>query len=137
MKKLIAYFLLLTALANISSNCKKSKVDPHTPPDVVLKTGGNYVSGDKTVNKKDSVLVGITATKTEDDLKSYNVTPYYDGATTGTSFFDYKMNDNEKQGYSKDLYIVARNQSGSEKWVFSIVDRDGNITQKTIVLTVQ
>ena len=136
MKKIKTFFYLSITAILLSASCKKAKVDPHVPPDVVFKTEAAYTSADKTVHKQDTILVGITATKTEDDLKSYNVSYYYDGGTSSTTFFDYKMADNEKTAYSKDIKIIARNVAGSEKWVFSIVDRDGNITQKTIVLTV-
>lgn len=133
MKHYFSFALL--SLFLISASCKR-KVDKHIPPDVSFKSGGNYVDGDRTVHKKDTILVGITATKTEDDLKSYNVSYYYDGASKGTTFFNYVMTSGEANSYSKDIKIGARDQVGSEKWVFSIVDRDGNITQKTILLTV-
>jgi hypothetical protein len=135
MKKLTQLLFIAATTLLFSFSCKK-KADPHVPPDVVLKTGGSYINGDRTVHKKDTLLVGITATKTEDDLKSFNASYYYDGATQGTTFYNYLMGGNEKESYSHDIQIVTRNQAGSEKWVFSIVDRDGNITQKTIVLTV-
>lgn len=135
MNKLNIFLAILLSLAFYT--CKKKKADPHIPPDVVLKTGANFITGDVTLSKQDTVWVGITATKTEDNLKSYNVSYAYDGATTTTTFFNYLMTANEYESYSKDIQIVTRNQNGSEKWVFSIVDRDGNITQKTILITVQ
>ena len=127
--------MLVVTITLIS--CKKKKVDPHVPPDVVFKTGGIYTSGDRTVNKKDTITVGITATKTEDDLKSYNVSYAYDGNATSTTFYNYLLTTDEATGYDHDVQIVARNQAGTERWIFSIVDRDGNLTQKTIILTVQ
>ncbi|MBA3665255.1 MAG: hypothetical protein H0W61_13740 [Bacteroidetes bacterium] len=135
MKNILSLFILSFVL--LFFNCKKKKVDPHVPPDVVFKTGGKYISGDVTKAKKDTLTVGITATKTEDNLKSYNVSYAYDGASTTTTFFNYLMLESEYEGYSKDVQIITRNQAGSERWVFSIVDRDGNITQKTINITVQ
>lgn len=134
MKKIIT-FLILAVIA--FTNCKKKKADPRVPPDVAFKTGGKYISGDLTTKKQDTLLVGITATKTEDNLKSYNVSYAYDGAQTTTTFFNYYLAESEYGGYSKDITIITRNQAGSERWVFSIVDRDGNITQKTINITVQ
>jgi hypothetical protein len=133
MKKII---VLLPLLFLMGFSCKKKKADPHVPPDVEFKTGGNYVSGDKAIAKGDTILVGIIATKTEDDLKSYNVSFYYDGNTSGTTFHNYLMTSGEAESFSQDIRIGARNTAGNERWVFSIVDRDGNITQKTIVLTV-
>ncbi|MGZ3901910.1 MAG: hypothetical protein ACXVNO_06815 [Bacteroidia bacterium] len=134
MKKIIT-LILLSCLFFV--NCKKKKVDPHVPPDVTFKTGGKYISGDVTRAKNDTMMVGITATKTEDNLKSYNISVAYDGASTTTTKFNYLMLESEYEGYSHDYQLITRNQAGSERWVFSIVDRDGNITQKTINITVQ
>ena len=135
MKTTIAHLIACTLII-ISFSCKKKK-DAHVPPDVVFKTSTGYTYADATVAKGDTIKVGITATKTEDDLKSYNASYAYDGAVTTTTFFNYYLQASEYLSYSKDLDIPVRNQAGSEKWVFYIVDRDGNITQKTITLTVK
>lgn len=134
--KTVFLFGTLIVLMTLNSGCKK-EVDAHIPPDVVFKTGVGYTYTDATVGMQDTLLVGINATKTEDDLKSYNVSYAYDGASSTTTFYNYLMTEAEYIGYSHDVEIVTRNQAGIEKWVFSIVDRDGNITQKTIVFTVQ
>ena len=139
MKNLTRFYqisLMMVSIIIIVASCKKTK-DAHVPPDVVFKTGTGYTSADATIAKNDSIKVGITATKTEDDLKSYNVSYAYDGTSTTTTFYNYYLQSSEYNSYSKDIEIHARNQTGSEKWVFSIVDKDGNITQKSITLTVQ
>ncbi|MCB0395214.1 MAG: hypothetical protein KDD36_01090 [Flavobacteriales bacterium] len=128
--------LVMLALTVSFFSCKKEK-DAHVPPDVVFKTSAGYTSADATVGQGDTLLVGIVATKTEDDLKSFNVSYAYDGASSTTTFHNYFMTSSEYEGYSADTEIITRNQVGTEKWVFSIVDRDGNITQKTLILTVQ
>ena len=135
MKTKILIVILMPLMMAFS--CKKKKADPHVPPDVTLKTGGKFISADCTLPKQDTVWVGITATKTEDDLRSYNASYAYDGAANTTTFFDYKLQASEYESYSKDLQIITRNQNGNEKWVFTIVDRDGNVTQRTINITVQ
>ena len=136
MKKLVAVFCIGGALL-FFVDCKKKKVDQHIPPDVSYKSGTKFITGDCTLPKQDTVWIGITATKTEDDLKSYNLSYAYDGAGTTTTFFTYYLNSSEYNSYSKDVQIITRNQAGSEKWISTIVDRDGNITQKTILITVQ
>jgi len=129
--------LVIAGTSLFLMNCKKKPVDAHVPPNVTYKTGGKFISDNCTLPKQDTVMVGMTATKTEDNLKSYNVSYAYDGASTTTTFFNYYLAEAEYNGYSKDVTIITRNQAGSERWVFSVVDRDGNITQKTIVITVQ
>ena len=132
------YIIGLTSLVMVllMTSCKKDK-DPRIPPDMVFKTGSGYISADAVVNLQDTLTVGIIATKTEDDLKSFNVSYAYDGSATTTTFYNYYLQSSEINSYSHDVQIITRNQAGSERWVFSIVDRDGNITQKSITLTVQ
>lgn len=137
MKKIHLFSMLILVLSLFGNSSCKKEVDPHTPPDVVFKTDAGYTFADAMVGMQDTLLVGIIATKTEDDLKSYNVSYAYDGATSTTTFYNYLMTASEYNSYSHDVEIVTRNQPGTEKWVFSIVDRDGNITQKVLNLTVQ
>lgn len=134
MKKLL--FLLCSSVLLLAAGCKKEK-DAHIPPQMDLRTGGNYTSADRTVMHGDSVLVGVVITKKEDDLKTYNISYAYDGASSTTTFYNYVMTTAEYNGYSKDTWIHTRNQAGTEKWVFTVTDRDGNLAQKSITLTVQ
>lgn len=130
-------YIIIILLVLSAISCKKGKADPHIPPDVELRSGTKFITSDCTLGKQDSVWVGISAHKTEDDLKSYNVSYAYDGVSTTTTFFNELLKSTEYYNYAKDVMIVTRNVAGTERWVFSIVDRDGNITQKTINITVQ
>lgn len=139
MKKVITLSIL--ALVLIGASCKKKStssagVDPRVPPEMTFKTGGKYVSADKTVNKLDTVLVGVIVTKTEDNLTSFNASVSYDGSTTTSSFFNHHLSSLEYESYIVDVTYYVRNQAGKETLTYTIVDRDGNITKKTIVLTV-
>lgn len=136
MKANTVIFSLVTTVLFVTGACKK-KVDQHIPPDVVLKSAAGYTYQDGTVGLQDTLIVGVTVTKTEDDLKSLNLSYSYDGSSTKTTFYNYAVADNEKEGFSKDVDIVTRNQAGTEKWIVTVVDRDGNITQKLFTLTVQ
>lgn len=125
----------------IIAACKKKEteqsVDPRIPPDMVLKTGGNYIFKDTVVQKLDTILMGVIITKTEDNLTSFNASYSLDGATSTTTFFNHQCLSSEYTGYTTDVTYYTRNQAGSEKIILSVVDRDGNITKKSIVLTVQ
>ncbi len=131
--KTITLMLAVAAVTFLLTSCEK---DAHTPPDLVFKTGVGYASADVTVTHIDSLLVGITATKTEDELKTYNISYAYDGTTTTTTAYNYTLTSSEEDSYSKDYQVITRNQAGTERWVFTITDRDGNIASKTINLTV-
>ena len=130
---------LKTILATLSavfiiSSCEKDK---HIPPDVSLKTGATYVSDDATVQKDTTINVGFVAEKTEDELKTFNISYAYDGAATTTTAETFTLSSSEEEHYEKDYTITTRDVAGTEKWIFTITDRDGNIAQKQIVLTVQ
>ena len=127
---------ILIFLSSAFSACKK-ETDPRIPPDVRFKSGTPYLSGDTSVHKLDSLIVGVKATKTEDDLKTFNVSVSYDGRTDTETKFNEVLAVGQRESYEKDFWIHARDTSGSEEWIFSVVDRDGNITQKKILLTVQ
>jgi hypothetical protein len=139
MKK-VTLFLVFASILIVFS-CKKKTAaqgtDPRVPPNMTLKTGGKYISKDTAVHKLDTILIGAIVTRTEDNLTSFNGSVSYDGATTTTSFFNHQCSSAEYPGYSVDLNYYTRNQTGTEKLTLSIVDRDGNITKKTILLTVQ
>lgn len=127
--------VLFTASVVTLSSCKKEE-DERVPPDLAFNMTAGYTFADKIVLVDDSVHVGAIATRKEDDLKSFNISVSYDGAAA-TNYFNYFMTAAETGYYSKDLWIKTRSQTGTEKWVFTVTDKDGNITQKSITLTVQ
>jgi hypothetical protein len=125
--------LLFTVLILFIS-CDK---EPEIPPTLELKTGTVYTSQDATVAKDSTLTVGIIATKTEDDLKTYNVSVSYDGATSTSTIENFTISSGEKALYNKDVTFSVRNQTGIEKYYFTITDVDGNIVQKILIFTVE
>lgn len=133
MKKWILPNLLFTLLILFIS-CDK---EPEIPPNLELKTGTGYTSQDATVGKDSTLKVGIIATKTEDDLKTYNVSVSYDGAPSTSTIENFTIPSGEKALYNKDVTFSVRNQAGTEKYFFTITDVDGNIVQKILNFTVE
>lgn len=125
--------MLFLATFSFATACKDKDEDPETPPTIEFKTGSGYTSADATVAKNTTLKVGIKATKTEDDLKTYTVSYAYDGATSTSSFQNINITADL---FESDVNITTRNQSGTEKWYFTITDSDGNIAQKILTLTV-
>ena len=139
MKKIIS--LSFIALVLMTTSCKKktaaeANVDPRIPPDMVFKTGTIYTSANIMATRLDTLLIGVVVTKTEDNLTSFNASVAYDGSSTTTSFFNHHLSSNEYSGYTVDIPYYTRNQAGTEVLAFTIVDRDGNITTKSITITV-
>jgi len=126
--------LLLAVLPVFTISCDK---EPEIPPELQLKTGTGYTSQDATIAKDSTLTVGIIATKTEDDLKTYNVSVAFDGAATTTSIQNYPIPANEKSHYEKNVTFTVRNQAGTEKYYFTITDVDGNIVQEVLTFTVE
>jgi hypothetical protein len=110
-----------------------SACDPHVPPSISFKTGGDYVSQDTTVAPGVSLLVGIVGKKREDDMKRLNISYSYDGGSSTTK----ETFSTSSSNYSKDYIIDVRNQEGVEKWYFAITDRDGNIAKLSLTITVE
>ena len=132
--------LLFVGLVLLNLSCKKKSstapADPRVPPKMELKIGTIYVSKDTTVVRQDTLLIGVIVTKTEDNLTSFNASVAYDGSTSTSSFYNHHLTSSEYGGYTVDVPYYVRNQAGTETLTFTIVDRDGNITKKTIVVTV-
>jgi hypothetical protein len=128
---LLAVLTLMTVL--IASSCKKEK-DKMIPPVLQFKTGGAYVYGNVTVGLGDTILVGVTAEKSEenDPLTRFVATQKYDAGSAATI-----INESFNQDtYSKDMNLYMRNVAGTETYTFTIINRDGLTTTKTIVITV-
>ena len=111
--------------------------DPHIPPAIEFKTGGDYVSEDATFAPGTSVTVGIIAKKKEDDMKTYNISYKFDGASSTTTKENFKLSGSQERNYDKDYTFTVRNQVGVEEWFFVITDRDGNIAKLKLILTVE
>ena len=131
MKSSIVLFLVLLNSAVILSSC-----DPHVPPSIEFKTGGNYTSSDVTVAAGSSITVGIIAKKKEDDMKRYNISYAFDGAKATQSKESFTLSGAEEKNYEKDYTFTVRNQAGTEDWFFVITDRDGNIAKLKLHVTV-
>jgi hypothetical protein len=129
----LRHFALATAAAGLllASGCKK-ETDPRVHPDMVFKTGPGYTSADDTVGTDSALVIGVIITKTEDPLIALNVSVAYDGGGSSTVH----NQDISGEHVEYDHQLTTRSQAGSEKWIFSVTDRDGNITTKSIMLTV-
>lgn len=122
--------LVLIATLTFSSSCKKEK-DKMIPPVLTFKTGPGYTAADATVGMNDTLLVGVNGNKSEekDLLQRFVVTQQYDANSATTIYTESFNNDT----YSKDLNIITRNVAGTEKYTYTIINRDG--LTKTLILT--
>lgn len=129
------FFSLVAATVLTLSACEK---DEGKLPAIEFKTGAGYTSADATVAQGAAVLVGISADKTEDKdvLKTFTVSVSYDGgAATGT--LTQALTGTQGDHFEMDVPVTTRNQSGTEKYTFTVINRDGLTNSVSLTLTVQ
>lgn len=129
------HLLLCSAVAvlQLATSCEK-ETDPRVHPSLTFRSDTGYVAADDTVSQQDTLMIGAIIDKTEDPLISLNVSRAYDGGASAT------IEDISLTGQTHvehDVQVITRAQTGSEKYNFAVLDRDGNVTLKSILLTVQ
>ncbi len=136
MKKLNIFFAILLAVTTFVS-CKKEE-DEGKLPNITFKTAAGYVSADMILPKDTTVAIGIDASKAEpaDVLKTFDASRVYDGGTS-SSFYAETLTGTKGDSYSKDLSVTTRNVNGTEKYTFTVVNRDGLKNSVTLTITVQ
>jgi len=129
-------FLFLIALAGVLlfSSCEKDKM---VPPTIDFLTGAGYTSADAHIALNTNFKIGVDAKRTEDkdDLKTFVVTRSYDGGTAST-IDDVTLTSAQAGEFTKDYPLTTRNVAGTEKYTFTVTNRDGLITTKSITITV-
>lgn len=134
MKRLFPF--LLSALL-LTGSCNKEE-DKMILPDIEFKTGSGYTSNDTAVAQNTNLLIGIEAAKTEgnDVLKTFNVSVSYNDSAA-VSVYNQSLTAAQGDHFSTDYPITTRNQSATEKWIFTVTNRDGLINSVDLLITVQ
>ncbi len=135
MKRMIGKALAFVVVCSVlAAGCKKDKM---VPPTIDFKTGGSYISADTHLAVNTAFTIGIDAKRTEkqDDLKTFVVTRSYDGGAETTVATETLTSDQSGE-FEKDYPFTTRNQAGTEKYSFTVTNRDGLITTKSITITV-
>jgi len=130
-KLTVLSLLLLTSVTLFS--CKK---DEHVPPELTFKNAAGYTSADATAGTTAPILFGVDVTKTEDELSTFDVSVSIDGGTP-QSILSEAITGSEEDGFSRDIHVTTGTVAETEKYTFTVSDRDGNITQESITITVQ
>ncbi len=140
MKKLHLFALfLLCASVTILSSCKKEEEDEGLLPNISFKSGGNYVSSSQTIEGDSTIVIGINASKAEpqDVLKKFNITKSVNGAT-GTSIYSADLSGAQGDAYNYDLSTTLGTTSGdTEKYTFTVTNRDGLVNALNLTITIQ
>lgn len=131
MKNRLTQLSLLVILLTLGS-CDEGKL-----PNIAFKSGPNYISSDATVGKLETVTFGIEASKAEkkDPLKKFNVSVSFDGGDN-TTLIQKDLDSSQGDNFEEDVEITTRDQAGTEKYTFTVTNRDGLINQVSVTLTV-
>lgn len=143
MKKQIKFLssLVVISIAIITfSSCNKEE-DEMRNPSISFKTGGAYIAADAPVTAGDAVLIGIEAEKAEgeeeDVLQHFNISKSLNGGAA-TTVFDVDLTTAEEDMYDYDFNTTASTTVGdTEKYTFTITNRDGLIGQVSLTITAQ
>src|SRR5215470_19482971 len=129
-----SFFILITTAIFLLSSCEKDKM---IPPTIDFTTGTGYVSADGHLAVNTNFKIGVTAKRTEekDDLKTFIVTRSYDGGAE-TTIDNVTIPSAQAGEFTKEYPLTTRNQNGTEKYTFTVTNRDGLITTKSITITV-
>ena len=125
---------LLMVFGIISFSCNK---DEMIPPTIDFTTGTGYTSADSHITLDADFKIGVTARRTEDkdDLKTFVVTVSYDNGTE-TTIDNVTIPAAQAGEFTKDYDLTTRNTAGTEKYSFTVTNRDGLITTRVIIITV-
>ncbi len=117
------------------SSCEK---DEGKLPNISFKTTAGYTAADKTVAAGDTIVVGINASKSEEEdvLKTFNISKSVDGASS-TTVQTITLSAAQEDTYSQDFSLVAGSAGHTEKYTFTVSNRDGLTNSVNFTLTVQ
>lgn len=139
--QIIMVILTLISTTSIFSSCKKE--DEMEPPTISFKTDVGYTFADASVTAGSAILIGINAAKSDgegedkDVLNHFNISRSLNGAAN-TSVYDADLTSAEEENYSYDFSTTASASAGdTEKYTFTITNRDGLQGQVSLTITAQ
>lgn len=126
------------AAAVLFSSCKKEDKDPGILPAIAFKTAAGYTFRDTTVTAGTMLLTGIDAHKTEsqDVLRVFGISRSYDGGASTTVLTE-SLTSAQGDTYSKDYAISTRSTAGTEKYTYTVSNRDGLVNVVSLTVTTQ
>ena len=135
MKNIVTALLLFVAIASIPS-CKK---DEGKLPDIKFKIASGYTFSDEVKSPGSTITIGIIAAKTEkeDVLKNFNISQSVNGGSPFT-VFNKVLTGSEGDNYAYDFTTTLDTVVGqTDKFTFTVSNRDGLVNQVALTTTIQ
>lgn len=128
-------FKMLIALITVSAltfnSCTTEDPEP-TKPQLNFLAGDDYKSGDGDIVSGSDFKVGLTASH-DSKIETLEITVSLDGSTPvaplNCTLCDTTFNE---KSFTIDFINTVQNAPGTETWNFTIADKDGNSTTKSI-----
>ena len=122
----------ILVLASFTACEKKDPAKPAVNPTIQFRTGEGYTHTNETVNPGDEVLIGVLIERGTDAMHHFKVTVSYDGGTP-------QVTDSLPMGidsFEFDKLVITRQQAGTERWSFNVVENDGDVIRRALTFTV-
>ena len=129
-------FLTIASLVGMLLLFNSCKKDEPKSPTLVLKNGSGYTFADISATPGSTILVGVITDAGTDPLKMVYSEVAFDGANVDSLHTRFTVPEGQAH-YEVDFTITLRNQVGTERWKFTVNDKDGRMTEKEIRIVVQ
>ena len=134
LKKLVFAFALPLLAGAAMVSCSNDDNDSgNTKPTLVFESGSGLVAVDTAVNPNAQLNFRVIATQNSDTkkkLRNLTVTRVFDN--TPTVVLDSNLSEST---INIDVAVTANAAAGKENFIFSVTDKDGVTTTKTIIIT--
>ncbi|MCS6904850.1 MAG: hypothetical protein RML72_02665 [Bacteroidia bacterium] len=105
-------------------------------PTLTLDGGNEFVASNKEMEPETSFKVKVTANKGKDgkDLDKFEIKVSYDGAVPQRDTLIEKINSSS---FTLTRNLRTRKSEGTERWIFTITDKDGKTAERSFTITVK
>ena len=125
-------FLALVVLSSLllTTGCSKDQSDLGNAATITFRTDSGYTWRDDTVPLADTLRISVTVTKGSNKLQSLFVYVNYDNSPAVRQDSVHVTGD----PFTFEKTVVTRDQAGKEKWTFSAVENNGDITRRSLTI---
>jgi hypothetical protein len=141
MKKISKFFSMLAfAAVALLSSCSDED-DPKPAPSLDFVAGAGYTTGDVTLEPGSTLKVKWVANKGDKDMDLFSIKVnngyLADYAPDGANSNPYSLKGSNQNTYQGEVSTtVSSNVGTTETYTFTVTDKNGNSTSKTIKVTI-
>jgi hypothetical protein len=118
----------------LATGCEKKENEDLVNPFIEFRSDSGYTYQNDTAGLQDTLLVGVKVTEGSEDLRSFKVAVFYDGSAVGETLDSVPYTGSP---FTYSRILITRDQAGTERFAFSVLDENGDWINRNLVLTVQ